>query len=239
MWTMTETDFWDAGFDTEFSTDHGVPYHYNRDDWHHGFTLEMSDAVREAGFRLEPVDDTDAATTPRHLDQTFQISPASYAAFWNPDFAADAKIHLATNLTAQYEGLLAIVFKLTDATPSLWAQQNNSVWSPWLTLPQLGTHIRFGDHPGYMYSPDDWVWNDVLLMIRKLRYVMGLAEGEGMVVYLTGDVWEEAMVEAIREHLRMNGCREELRVVARGGFAGSDGAAWAARELLDVAIAGS
>ena len=103
-------------------------------------------------------------------------------------------------------------------------------------MPQLGTRIQFGDYPGYMYSPDDWVWKDVLFMVGKLRYVMGYAEGdrEGTVVYLTGDVWEEEMVAAFGEFLGMNGCGEEVRVVVRGAFAGSDGAAWAARELLDA-----
>jgi hypothetical protein len=234
MWTMTETDFWDGGFDAEFSIDHGVPYNYGRDDWHHGFALEMADAVREVGFRLEPFDDTHAAITPRHIDPTFPIAPAAHAAFWNPDFPADATTHPATNLTARYDGPPAIVLELTNATLSLWAQKKNSVWSPWFTLPQLGTHIQFGDYPGYMYSPDDWVWNDVLFMIRKLRYVLGFAEGEGVVVYLTGDVWEEEMVEAFREFLGINGCGEEVRVVVRGAFAGSDGAAVAARELLDA-----
>ena len=236
MWTMTESDFWDGGFDAEFSIDHGVPYNYGRDDWHHGFVLKMSDAVREAGFRLEPFDVNDTGIASRTPDHTFPIAPAAYAAFWNPDFAADARTHPATNFTAQYEGPPAIVFELTNATLSFWAHQKNSVWSPWFTMPQLGTRIQFGDYPGYMYSPDDWVWKDVLFMVGKLRYVMGYAEGdrEGTVVYLTGDVWEEEMVEAFREFLGIDGCGEEVRVVVRGAFAGSDGAAWAARELLDA-----
>jgi hypothetical protein len=231
MWTMTEVEFWDGGFDAY----HAPPYEYGRDAWYHGFALKMADAVREAGFRLEPFDANDTAIASRTPDQTFPIAPAAHAAFWNPDFAADANLqHLATNLTIQYEGPPAIVFELTNATLSFWAHEKNSVWSPWFTMPQLGTHIRFGDLPGYMYSPDDWVWNDVMFMIKKLRYVMGLAEGEGIVVYLTGDVWEEEMVRAFGEYLGMNGCGEEVRVVARGAFAGSDGAAVAARELLDA-----
>jgi hypothetical protein len=230
MWTMTEVDFWGGGFDAY----HAPPYEYGRDDWHHGFALRMADAVREAGFRLEPADLNDTAIASRTPCQTFPIAPAAHAAFWNPYFPVDARTHPATNFTAQYEGPQAIVFELTNATLSLWAQQKGQVWSPWLTMPQLGTQIQFGDYPGYMYSPDDWVWNDVLFMIRKLRYVLGLAEGEGVVVYLTGDVWEEEMVAAFGEFLGITGCGEEVRVVARGAFAGSDGAAVAARELLDA-----
>jgi hypothetical protein len=70
MWTMTELDFWDGEFDPE----RGMSYNHTRDDWHHGFAVKLSDAVREAGFRLEPVDDTNAAIAPSRLNQTFPIA---------------------------------------------------------------------------------------------------------------------------------------------------------------------
>lgn len=224
MWTMTEPEFWDN------AADYKPPYKYGRDDWHHGFALKMADAVREAGFRLEPVvDETDAATAPVHTDLTFPIAPASYAALWNPDFAAGANSD---------QGPPAIIFELTNASLSLWAQQNDTVWSPWYTKPQLGTINKFlGDYPGYMTTADDWVWDDVVSMTRRLRVVMAHPEGELLYVYLTGDTWDEVMVEAFREHLRMRKYKAQdgLEVVFRGAFAASDGAAWAARGMLDAA----
>jgi hypothetical protein len=230
MWTMTEPDFWDN------VAAYGPPYDYGRDDWHHGFAMKMADAVREVGFRLEPVvDETDAATAPVHPDLTFPIAPASYAAFWNPEFAAGANSYPATYYTAQYDGPPAIVFELSNASLSLWAQQKDSVWSPWYTKPTLGTINKFlGDYPTYMTSADDWVWGDVVRMTRKLRSVMGCPEGELLYVYLTGDIWGAEMVDAFRSHLRILKC-EKLDVVLRGEFAGSDGAAWAARGMLDKA----
>ena len=228
MWTMTELDSWDGGFET----DHGMSYNYTRDDWHHGFAVKMSDAVREAGFRLEPIDDNDAAMSSSRLNQTFPIAPAGYTAFWNPNFSVDA-YSLPTRRGAQYEGSPAIVLELTNATLSLWAQHRGQVRSPWYTRPQLGAHIKFEDHPDYLYSPDDWVWEEILSMIRKLRNGMAHPEDELLHVYLTGDVWEKDMVNAFREHLRMNWVTG-LEVVLRGGFAGSDGAACAARGILDA-----
>jgi hypothetical protein len=229
MWTMTEPDFWND------AADHGPSYNYGREDWHHGFALKMADAVREAGFRLEPADETDAATAPRHPDLTFPIAPAAHAAFWNPDFPAGANSDPAKYHRAQYDGPPAIVFELTNASLSLWAQQKDAVWSPWYTKPLLGTINKFlGDHPGYMTTADDWIWDDVVSMTRKLRVVMAHPEGELLYIYLTGDTWDAEMVDAFGEHLRIHKC-EKLDVVFRGGFAGSDGAAWAAREMLDAA----
>jgi hypothetical protein len=229
MWTMTEPDFWDN------TADYGPPYNYGRENWHHGFALKMADAVREAGFRLEPADDNEAATAPRHPDLTLPIAPASHAAFWNPDFATGTNSDPAKSRRPQYQGPPAIVFELTNATLSLWAQQNDTVWSPWYTKPQLGTINKFlGDYPGYMTTPDDWIWSDVVSMTRRLRVVMGHPARELLYIYLTGDTWDAEMVEAFREHLRMRKITE-LDVVFRGAFAASDGATWAAREMLDAA----
>jgi hypothetical protein len=72
-------------------------------------------------------------------------------------------------------------------------------------------------------------------MIRKLRDVMAHPEDELLHVYLTGDAWEENMVDAFKEHLRVDG-NAGLEVVLRGEFAGSDGAAYAARGMLDAAV---
>jgi hypothetical protein len=231
MWTMTEPEFWNGGFDTDGRT----PYNYDQDDWHHGFAVKMSNAVQRAGFRLEPVDDADAAISPRRLDRTFPIAPASYAAFWNPNFLVDADSHLAASHRTQYEGPPTIVLELTNATLSLWAQRKGQVWSPCYTRPQLGAHIRYEDFPNYMYSPDDWVWNEIVFMIQKLRSIMSHSEDELLHVYLTGDAWEEDMVDAFREHLRISG-NAGLEVVLRGGFAGSNGAACAAKEMLDESV---
>lgn len=248
MWTMTEPDFWEE----ESITNHGKPYDYGRDDWHHVFALKMSEAVLQAGFKLEPVQDTDAASaSPRRLDHTFPIAPSGTAAFWDPNFPAGRNSsddrHPRPRHGAQDEGAPAVVFELTNATLSLWAQQKGQVWSPWYTRPQLGTHIRFGDHPGYMYSPDDWIWEDVVSMTRKLRNVLAQRrhesdgeEGEDLLlrIYLTGDAWDADMVEAFTSHLRNHKLSHELEVVFRGGFAASDGAAWAATGMLDEVAAG-
>jgi hypothetical protein len=225
MWTMTEPEFWNGGFDTDGRT----PYNYDQDDWHHGFAVKISNAVQRAGFRLEPVDNADdAAISPRRLDRTFPIAPASYAAFSNPNFLVDADSHLAASRGTQYEGPLAFVLELTNAALSLWAQRKGQVWSPWYTRPQLGAHIQFEDHPSYLYSPDDWVWEEIVFMIQTLRDVIAHPEDELLHVYLTGDAWEEDMVDTFREHLRMTG-NAGLEVVLRGGFAGSNGAACAAQ----------
>ena len=77
MWTMTGVDFWDGGFDAY----HAPPYEYGRDDWHHGFALKIADAVRKAGFKLEPFNANDTAIASRTPDQTFPIAPAAHAAF--------------------------------------------------------------------------------------------------------------------------------------------------------------
>jgi hypothetical protein len=72
-------------------------------------------------------------------------------------------------------------------------------------------------------------------MIRKLRSVMALPESEEISVYLTGDAWVEDMVEAFAEHLRIDKVTK-LDVRFRGGFAASDGAACAARGMLDTTV---
>lgn len=229
MWTMTEPEFWNGAFDTDGRT----PYNYDQDDWHHGFAVKMSNAVQRAGFRLEPFDNADdAAISPRRLDRTFLITPASYAALWTPNFLVDADSHLAASRGTQYEGPLALVLELTNATLSLWAQREGRVWSPWYTRPQLGAHIQFEDHPSRLYSPDDWVWEEIVFMIQKLRNIMSHSEDELLHVYLTGDAWEDDTVDAFREHLRIDG-NAGLEVVLRSGFASSNGAACAAREMLD------
>jgi hypothetical protein len=231
MWTMTELDFWDGKIDAN----QGTPYNYDRGDWHHGFALKISDAVREAGFRLELTDDTTAAISPRRLDHTFPIAPAGYAAFWNPNFSVDADSRPATSRGTQYEGPPAVVLELTNATLSLWAQRNGQIWSPWYTRPQLGAHLKFEDLPDHMYSPDDWIWEEILFVMRKLRSIMALPESEDMSVYLTGDAWLEEMVEAFTEHLRIDKVTK-LDVRFRGGFAAGDGAACAARGMLDTTV---
>jgi hypothetical protein len=247
MWTMTEPEFWDGVSDTE----NGTPYNYGRDDWHYGFALKISEAVLQAGFKLEPAEGTDdAIVSPRRLDHTFPIAPAGYAAFWNPDFPITATSsvdeHPPPSHGTQHEGPPAVVLELTNATLSLWAQQKGQVWSPWYTRPQLGTHIRFGDHPGYMYSPEDWIWSDIVSTVHKLQNLMSQQqqhpEGDekpGLLhIYLTGDAWDADMVEAFRSHLRFHKLSNELEVVFRGEFATSDGAACAAREMLNTAVAG-
>ena len=231
MWTMTELDFWGRGIDANQAT----PYNYDRDDWHHPFALKISKAVQEAGFRLELTDDTTAAFSPGRLDHSFPIAPAGYAAFWNPDFSVNVDSRPAASRGTQYEGPPAVVFELTNATLSLWAQQSGQIWSPWYTRPQLGAHLQFEDLPNYMYSPDDWIWGEIVFMIRKLRSVMALPESEEMSVYLTGDAWLEEMVEAFTEHLRIDKVTK-LDVRFRGGFAASDGAACAARGMLDMTV---
>lgn len=240
MWSMTEPDFWFGGFETS----HATPYKYNRDDWHHSFARKMNDAVHEAGFRLEPVNVINAAIpqADRKPDLTFPIAPASYAAFQNHNFAVNTNTsvhHPPTSHRTPYEGPPSIVLELTNATLSLWAQRQgqDQIWSPWNTLPQFGAHTQFEDWPGYMYSPEDSVWGDIVSMIRALRDFMASPESEVLRVYLTGDAWDGEMVEAFAVHLRIHR-HTGLSLEFRGGFAGSDGAAVITRGMLDAVGAG-
>ena len=196
--------------------------------WHDVFALEMSDAVQRAGFRREGASDNVKVTTQVKpcSNQTSPIASAGHAAFWNPRFevgANDTANIPTTSHTDLYEGQPVIVVELNNSTLSFWAQQKGRIWSPWSIKPQLGV-ATYQDLPAYMRYPEDPVWKDVVFMIKRLRGFTTLSDGEGLNVYLTGDAWEDEMVDVFKAYLHNHQCAD-LNVTFRGMFAASDGAA--------------
>lgn len=207
-----------------------------RDSWHHIFELKISDAIRKAGFRREIVASIDVSMqTPGNRNHSCPIAPAGYAAFWTPRFnvGAPTMIPSTADREIQHGDQPAVAIELTNATLSLWAYQKCSIWSPWSTRPQYGTHQRYEDVPGYMSTPQDPVWTDITSMIHQQREDLALPDSELLHVYLVGDAWRQDMVDAFRSYLSNHG-HTEVILEFRGMFAASDGAASLAQQMLET-----
>ena len=232
MWTTIEPEACEGGScpDDEPSAD-AYP-----STWHHVFGLKMADAVHRAGFRREVID---AINSPLiKVDEcehhTSPIIPAAHAAFWNPDLEAGANAttgHLAADHAVHDGKKPAIVAELTSLALSLWAHREDSLYSPWSTQTMLSPSFN-QDLPAFMLYPDDPAWREVVRAIQRLRNSIAYPDGEVLNIYLTGDTWEDEMVDAFKTYLGNNE-HTDLNVEFRGQFAGSDGAAFMARKILD------
>ena len=204
--------------------------------WHHIFGLKLSDAVHRAGFRREVTSNINTSMQTNNCQNgTSPIALAGHAAFWNPGFQVGATTtpnHQATNSGTDYEEQPALVIELTNMTLSMWVQQEGPIYSPWSTKFQLGVDMN-QDLPAYMQYPEDPVWSDVVGTIERLRKYMVYPDSERLDAYLTGDAWEDEMVDAFRSYLHSHK-RTDINVQFRGMFAASDGAAHIARKLLDA-----
>lgn len=231
MWT-TEPEDCEGNFDPSCDS----PCDAYRESWRHVFDMKLSDAVLRAGFRRDLANNVDTIAS-NHGDQnhTCPIAPASYAAFWDPEFPVEADVttsRLAGSSQIQHEVRPAVVVELTNATLSLWAQQKCSIWSPWHTFYQFGARQQFGDYPGYMYNPEADVWSNIVARIQVLREFLRHPYHESLDVYLTGDAWNSDMIDAFEEY-QANHDYTTMNMVWRDSFSASDGAATIAREMLD------
>lgn len=215
MWTTIEPRPCDEAF-----PDCGPP----SDDygWHHNIAVKMAGAVHRNGFRRHFVDKIDLIMSAHAFTWPSPITPAGYAAFFDPRFPASesATVDHKASIFPQYHGSSAIVVEFNNAVLSVWAQRQRTVWTPW------GTWTRHS-------TTDKVLWEQASESMRSLGKLMARPYREPLQVYLTGDAWTQHLAESFEQYLRSSG-HFNIGVNLRDSFAASKGAAAIARETLDA-----
>ena len=162
--------------------------------WHHNIAVKMAGAVHRHGFRRHFVDKIDLIMSAHAFTWPSPITPAGYAAFFDPRFPASgsATVEHEASIFPQYHGSSAIVIEFSDAILSVWAQRQRTVWTPWSTWLRHNT-------------TDKALWGQASSSIRNLGKLMARSCCEPLQVYLTGDNWTQHVAESFEQYLRNNG----------------------------------